>query len=356
MHFAPLLVTFRQFIEDPQIGFGVAVRLHHLAHQIDAPLGVGEHAFFFAPQGGGQIHMRILRRFDIGVRILHHHEFEFLQRLADARRVGHGGQRIGGHQPQRLDLPGFDRRKNIGHEQATLLGEKLGIHTPELADGFAILFFFQRTIAGQAGARRPFARAHGIALSGDRQAGAAGLADVAGDQIQIVDRRHTIGAMRALIDAHGPDRHRGTRLGIKARDVAYGVFVDAADARGGDGIVLRHQRGEFFITTGVRIDVGAIRQIFFQDHMRQAVQQHQIRAGLHRQMDVSHLRKHGDARIDHDHRKLAFFQRHFQAPVNNRMLLRQVGTEGDQAFGAVEIVVAARRAIRAKRALVTGHG
>ena len=73
-------------------------------------------------------------------------------------------------------------------------------------------------------------------------------------------------------------------------------------------------------------------------------------------MNVRHLREHGDARIDHDDRELALFQRHLEAPVNDRVLLRQVGAERKQAFGMLEVVIAAGRAVGTERALVAGHG
>ena len=73
-------------------------------------------------------------------------------------------------------------------------------------------------------------------------------------------------------------------------------------------------------------------------------------------MNVGKLRQHGDARVDHDQGEPAFFLRVFHAPVNNRMLLRQIGAPGDQAIGVFKIFVTARRAIGAERTLVTAYG
>ena len=174
--------------------------------------------------------MRVLIGLHVAVGILHHQEFQLLQRLADARRVRHGGHGIGGDEPQTFDLPGLDRGQNIGHEKAALLREKLGIDTPKLGNFFAMRFILQRAITRQPGTRRPLARAHCIRLTSDRKRGAAGFADVASNEIEVVDRHHAVRAVGALIDAHGPEGHGRAGLGIQARHMADGVFVDAADA------------------------------------------------------------------------------------------------------------------------------
>src|SRR5256885_9973072 len=53
---------------------------------------------------------------------------------------------------------------------------------------------------------------------------------------------------------------------------------------------------------------------------------------------------------------LPIFQRFLQAPVDDRMLLRQVGAEGHQAVRVLEVAVAAGRAVGAERTLVARHG
>src|SRR5690606_36213931 len=158
--------------------------------------------------------------------------------------------------------------------------------------------------------------------TGDGQAGAAGLADVAGDKVQVVDASHAIGAVSALVDAHGPDAHGGSGVGIQTGDVADGVFVDATDAGSRGWIVVLDYDTELLEAAAVGIDIGLVVQSFLQDHVRQAVEQDQVRAGSARQVDIGKLRKHGDARVDHDDRKAALLQRFLQPPVDDRMLLR----------------------------------
>ncbi len=127
--------------------------------------------------------------------------------------------------------------------------------------------------------------------------------------------------------------------------------IFAADHR----IVLRHQRLEVLEAFGMAGDVLLVLQTFRQDHMGQRIQQHQVGAGVDGQMHIGHLRQHGDARIDHDQRELALFARLAHAPVDDRVLLRQIGAEGDQAIGVFEIVIAAGRAVGTEGALVAGH-
>ena len=299
--------------------------------------------------------MRVFVAFDIRVGILHHQKFQLLQGFADTRGVGHGGHGIGSDQPQPLDLPGLDSRKNVGLKQTALLGEKFRVDAPVTRNLFAIFFFLQHPVTGKARARRPLTRTHGVALAGDGQRAAPRFADVASDKVEVINRHHPVRTVRGLIDAHGPDGHGGASLGIKARHMTNGVFVDATNLRGRDRIVLLDQGLEGLVAIGVRINIGLVVQAFLQDHMGQAVEQHQVGAGRNGQMHVGHLREHGDARVNHDHRELAFLERLVQAPVNDRVLLREVGAEGEQAFGVFEIVVAAGRAIAAEGTLIAGR-
>ena len=64
--------------------------------------------------------------------------------------------------------------------------------------------------------------------------------------------------MGALIDAHGPDGHGGAGLGVDTRDIADGVFIDAADLRGRYWVVLRHQFGKILIAVSMGADISAI--------------------------------------------------------------------------------------------------
>ena len=260
------------------VGLRVRVRFRHGSGDVDAPFGVGEAAFLLRPHRGRQIDVRVVGGLDILVGILHDAEVELLHGLADARRVGHGGHGIGGDDPQRLDLAGFDGGKDVGLEEPPLGGEEFGIDIPELAHFLAVGRVLELPIARQARTGGPFPRAHGIALAGDGKAGAAGPADVAGDEVQVIDGADTIGAVGGLVDAHRPDGHRRASLAVEPGNGADGVLVDAADARGGGGVVLLHRCGEVLEALGVSTNVGLVRKPFAQDDVAQAVQQHEVRA------------------------------------------------------------------------------
>ena len=74
--------------------------------------------------------------------------------------------------------------------------------------------------------------------------------------------------MRALVDAHGPDAHSCASIGIQARHVAYGIFVDAANLGGSHRIILLDQFRKLFRAAGMSINVGLILQTFFENDMR----------------------------------------------------------------------------------------
>ena len=101
---------------------------------------------------------------------------------------------------------------------------------------------------------------------------AAGLADVAGDQVQVVDGDHAVGAVCALVDAHGPDGHGRTGVAVDAGDVANGVLVNAADPCGRDRVVLFDQFCEALIALGVGLDIGAVFQALFKNDVGQCIQ------------------------------------------------------------------------------------
>src|SRR5690606_20223170 len=241
-----------------------------------------------------------------------------------------------------------------GH--TTTRREEALVHTPEFGNLTSMLRVLQLTVAGQSRAARPLAGSHGVALSGTGQAGAARLPNVAGDEVKIVDARDAIGAMSTLIDAHGPDAHGCPRIGIQTGPVTDGVLVNATYARRRGRVIILNHGAELLEAAAVGIDIGLVVKPLLEDDVRQAVEQHQVRARGDGQVDIGKLREHGDARIDHDNREATPFQCFLQSPVDDWVLLRQVGAKGDETVGVVEILVASRWAVGAKRAFVAGDG
>src|SRR5262249_39576552 len=142
--------------------------------------------------------------------------------------------------------------------EPTFLREEFRIDAPEAGDLFTVGGLFEQPIAGQPRAGRPLARPHGVALAGDRESAAAWPSDIAGDQVEIIDSDDPIRAVRRLVDAHGPDGHRGFRLGIGPRDQADRVRIDPADL----GSLVRREVLEVLLeivaAAGVLVDVVAV--------------------------------------------------------------------------------------------------
>jgi hypothetical protein len=78
----------------------------------------------------------------------------------------------------------------------------------------------------QIGQAADLAPAHGIGLAGQREGAAAGLADLAGGQVQVDDRGVVVGAVAGLVEALAVQGQRRRRL--------------AEPARGGDDVLRFH--------------------------------------------------------------------------------------------------------------------
>ena len=133
--------------------------------------------------------------------------------------------------------------------------------------------------------------------------------------------------MGGLVDAHRPNAHGFRCFGVDTCHDANAVFINPANVLGGFRVVVRHQRTQCVNAVGVFGDVIFILQALFKDHMHHRVEEHGIGTGGDRQVDVGKLRKHGDARINHNEREFAFFQRLLEPPVNDRVLFWQIRAE-----------------------------
>ena len=87
--------------------------------------------------------------------------------------------------------------------------------------------------------------------------------------------------------------------------------------------------------------------------MGDAVEQCDVRARLHRQMQVGHHGRLGDARVGHDERAAGSLA---EAAAQDRMVVRDVRADQQHHVGRGHIVVAARRPVRSEGELVAGDG
>ena len=195
------------------------------------------------------------------------------------------------------------RFDDVGIGETARWREPDSIDVPEGGEFRAVVGVFELAVAGQAGSEAGFARAHRVALAGDGEGRGAGAADVAGEQGQIADGVHGLGALGAVIHAHGPADEAGFGAAVEERGLVERLFAEPGDA--GDAfrsVVRRGMRASSSKPGGVLCDVVAIDQVVPDQDVRDAVQQRQIGARLERQMEVGHHRGLGDARIGDDQR------------------------------------------------------
>ena len=99
------------------------LRLHDLAHQLDAPLGVGEGAVLFQERRAGQEHVRVVRGL-VEEQVLHDDAFHRGEPGRDVLRV-----RVGLQDVLALDVDALERAvdrgvEHVGDAQARLLVER----------------------------------------------------------------------------------------------------------------------------------------------------------------------------------------------------------------------------------------
>ena len=92
---------------------------------------------------------------------------------------------------------------------------RVGVDVPERGQFLAVRRRLELAIAGQAGSEAGLARAHGVALAGDGEGRRARAADVAGEQREVVDGVHGLGALRAVVHAHRPADEAGLGAAVE---------------------------------------------------------------------------------------------------------------------------------------------
>ena len=187
---------------------GFTGRGHGGAHAADAALAVGDGAFLLAPGGGGQQDVGEVAGGGGGEGFLHHHELGALQGATHGGLVGHGLRRVGARNPQRLDLA---VGRSLEHLDRGLAGFRWHIgHAPERGHLGAVRGVGQVAVgAQQVGEATDLAPAHGVGLAGQAEGAGAGLADLAGGQVQVDQGRVLGGAAAALVQALAVEAERG---------------------------------------------------------------------------------------------------------------------------------------------------
>ena len=104
---------------------------------------------------------------------------------------------------------------------------------------------------------------------------------------------------------------------------------------------------------GVGGQVALVGQAFGEDHVEQPVDQHDVGAGPHREMEVGHHRRLRDPGVDDDQPGPA---RAEEPGGEQRVAVGDVGAEQHDGLRRLEVVVAAGRAVAAEGQLVARHG
>ena len=175
-----------------------AQRLHHLAHERDAALGIGEGAVLLQEGRSGEEHMRVLGGL-VQEQVLHHHAFHRRKTRGDMLGVGIGLRRI-----LALDVEGLEAAverglEHVGNAQARL---RIDRHAPLGVELVARHLVGQMPVAGQLMRERAHvAGALHVVLAAQRIHAHAFAAEVAGGHGEVGDAHHHGAALAVLGDA-----------------------------------------------------------------------------------------------------------------------------------------------------------
>ena len=196
-----------------------------------------------------------------------------------------------------------------------------------------------------------FSAAHGVGLSSERERPAAGLADLAGGQMQIVNRVVLVHADAALVDAHAPERKRLGRLAKDQRRFDDQTLWDAADRFDGFRRIVLDEAQKLGETVGMSGNKLTVKQIFVEQNIEHGVEQRDIGTRTDRQVQIGEIGGLGAPRIDADDRHLVRRAQLalFDTFKDHRMAIRGVGADQENAIGLVDVRVGVGRTVRAKR-------
>src|SRR5438552_1500340 len=106
----------------------------------------------------------------------------------------------------------------------------------------------------------------------------------------------------------------------------------------------------------MRGEIGAIRQLLGDEHVEHAEKQHDIRDRLELQMQIGALATVGATWIDRDDAQIGIARFGLFEPAKQyRMCERGIGASDKHTRGVIQVLVAARRRIRAESLLVAGY-
>ncbi len=159
--------------------------------------------------------------------------------------------------------------------------------------------------------------------------------------------------MRALVEPHRPAARPLRRVADPLRGRADVGFREARDRGDALGRVVREKRGHRVPAFGEFGDERAIDAAVRVQQMEQPVHQREIGAGPDLQEQIGLVGGARAARIDDDQLRAGLHAIH-HAQEQDRMTVGHVRADHEEQVRAIEVLVRARRAVRAERLLVAG--
>ena len=339
---------------DPPVGARLAGRREQRALAADAALGVCDRAVLLAPGQRRQLHVGELHRVVVGHAVGDDDERAGLERVAHAAGVRQADRGVGGHDPQRLHLAVRDGVEQFDGLQARARRDPRA--APEALDAGAGRVVEVHVTRERCGHAAGLAAAHGVGLAGDRERAGARLADAAGGQVGVEDRRALGDPLGRLVGAHGEQADRPRRLGEQAEEGLQNGGRDSAI--GGDGVNRLVRLGEFGLDLRKPADVGGdvapVDGAAADEVGQQAVPEPHVRLRRERQVQVGALGRVRAPGVDDD-MALAAGARGLHAAEEHRMGPGGVVSGEDNEVGEVQVLVAAGHQVGAERQLVGHH-
>ena len=199
-----------------------------------------------------------------------------------------------------------------------------------------------------------FESTHRVRLTGQRKRSAAGTTDFSRGEMQVANRVRVPGAVRALVQTHGPERGDFRRFANPFCGGANVPLAQAGDFRDARQRIIRQHRAQFIPALGVLRDEMFVNLAIIQKQAQQAVQQREVGARVDVQIQIRLLRRRRAARI-HDNYFCALLLAVEQAQKQNRMAVGHVGADDQRAIQPVNVLILTRRPIRAERQLVSAR-
>ncbi|VWC39015.1 hypothetical protein BST28156_06867 [Burkholderia stagnalis] len=338
--------------DDPPVGQRFAGRRDRLPHQRQVAFGVDHHAFALGPQRARQQDVRIAVGLGVEERVLRDHELGRLQAGDRVPPVRHRRDRVRADDPARLHLAGRHPLEQVDGAAASLGAQRAARHLPQILDALPVRVRQHRTLPRQP---RPhvahLAPAHRVRLAGQRERAAAGPAQRAGREVQVADRVGVPDAVGALVEAHRPAAHPVRRVADPLRgkpDVGFGQPRDRRDLL---RRVVGEERGHRVPPFGEFGDERGIGPAVRVQQVQQPVHQREIGARADLQEQVRLVRGAGAPQIDDDQLRAGLHAVH-HSQKQDRVAIGHVRADHEEQVRAIEVLVRARRAVRAERQLV----